>query len=226
MTAIPKTKYEIIVGKDNKRYMKVPVEDIKGALPGPIQMDEQGRQFVLMPVIEQQAPQPAPKKKRPLILSWSIYGVVGCLVLSVIGAIVNRNNPSAPASAPAASAAKPAVTLNAPVAVKAEPTAVPPTEAPAPTQAPPTEVPKPQLAKVGDRVEAGGIALTIVGVSRAASINDIFNPKDGNEFLVIEAIIENVSRAMMRHPTTPSTSRLKTATAFRPMGHCWHQTQI
>jgi hypothetical protein len=85
-------------------------------------------------------------------------------------------------------------------------TVVPATSAPAgqataapgqPTSAPaaaPTEAQvAPAVAEVGDRVELNGMALTVVKVDHAAELGGIVKAKAGNEFIVTEVIIENVS---------------------------------
>jgi hypothetical protein len=46
---------------------------------------------------------------------------------------------------------------------------------------------------IGERRESGGIALTVLGVSKMESI-DYFTPESGNVFLVLEVVIENISR--------------------------------
>jgi hypothetical protein len=66
------------------------------------------------------------------------------------------------------------------------------TNTPAPTDTllpPPTQ----NVGLVGERRESGGIALTVLSVSKAESI-DFFTPDTGNVFLIIEVLIENVSR--------------------------------
>lgn len=55
-----------------------------------------------------------------------------------------------------------------------------------------TDVPA-AVAKVGDRVELNGMALTVVKVDRAAELGQFNKAKDGNEFVVAEVLIENVS---------------------------------
>lgn len=45
-------------------------------------------------------------------------------------------------------------------------------------------------AKVGDRAEAGGVALTVVSVQRLSSLGQFQKAKAGREFLVAEVVIE------------------------------------
>src|SRR6266540_3213771 len=61
----------------------------------------------------------------------------------------------------------------------------------------PTKTPRPSatpnIGVVGERKEVGGIALTVLNITRMNGI-DFLTPKEGNNFLVIEVLIENVSR--------------------------------
>jgi len=73
-----------------------------------------------------------------------------------------------------------------------------PTNTPESTNTPaPTDTPLPpptqNVGVVGERRESGGIALTVLSVSKADSIS-IWTPESGNVFLIIEVLIENVSR--------------------------------
>ncbi len=77
-------------------------------------------------------------------------------------------------------------------------TANAPTNTPGPTNTPaPTDTPLPPPTQnagvVGERRETGGIALTVLSVSKANNIS-IWSPDAGNIFLIIEVLIENVSR--------------------------------
>lgn len=74
------------------------------------------------------------------------------------------------------------LTASAPTAKPATP--VPPTNAPAPTQA------ARKLGKIGERVEGGGIALLVNGVTEGKG-TAIYKPK--GVLLVIDATLENVS---------------------------------
>jgi Domain of unknown function (DUF4352) len=49
----------------------------------------------------------------------------------------------------------------------------------------------PAVAKIGDRVELNGMALTVVKADHAAELGGIMKAKAGNEFIVTEVIIEN-----------------------------------
>jgi hypothetical protein len=58
---------------------------------------------------------------------------------------------------------------------------------------PPSSTPKSIIGALNERVERGGIALTVLSVSKMDKI-DIWTPSEGNIFLVIDVLIENVSR--------------------------------
>ncbi len=48
--------------------------------------------------------------------------------------------------------------------------------------------------KVGQRLEASGMALTVVQVYSLDKIDDLWTPKAGNVFLIVEVDVENVSK--------------------------------
>jgi hypothetical protein len=58
----------------------------------------------------------------------------------------------------------------------------------------PTAASVAQLAGVGDRVEMDGAALTVVKVSRADAQGPLLKAKEGNTLLIVEVVVENVSR--------------------------------
>jgi hypothetical protein len=49
------------------------------------------------------------------------------------------------------------------------------------------------VGKVGDRVEANGVALTVVKVEKATQISDFQKAEEGKTFVIAEVLIENVS---------------------------------
>ncbi len=51
-----------------------------------------------------------------------------------------------------------------------------------------------RIGKVGERVESAGTALTVNGVKRADRLSDLFTPKPGNVYVMVDVTIENVSR--------------------------------
>lgn len=75
---------------------------------------------------------------------------------------------------PAATSAPAAGATNAPAAPEA-------------TAAPATA----SIAKVGDRIEQNGTALTVVSVEKKAEISDFQKAKAGNTFVLAEVLIEN-----------------------------------
>lgn len=125
--------------------------------------------------------------------------VIVCCVLS---ALVGRGRSTPTASAPTAALAQAAAVTQpttAPEATAAPAAAPVPTDAPAateePTSAPePTAAPSaPSLASVGDRVEANGMALTVVKVDQVKKVGSFQKADAGNVFVLAEVIIENVS---------------------------------
>jgi hypothetical protein len=169
---------------------------------------------------------PTTPRRSPLF--WILAGAGGlfafvclCLVgLTVLGK--NTPTPTAIAQRPAA-----ASTLQAtPTAVAA--TAVAPTDAPAvaptaaPTAEPPTELPTippltvtPALSAigaVGERREAGGIALTVAKVEHVAKLGDFQKAKAGNEFIIAEVILETTGRD--KAPYNPFYFKVKDGDGF------------
>lgn len=149
----------------------------------------------------------------------TILGLV--VVCCVLGAIIGRNAPkpttTAATSAPAAASAPTAATQ----AIAAEPAATvapEPTDAPAPPDTPvpipvPTDVPAaPAIAKVGDRVEANGIAFTVVSVKKADKIGDFLKAETGNTYVIVEVLIENVN--VDKAPYNPFYFKVKDADGF------------
>jgi hypothetical protein len=148
----------------------------------------------------------SPKKRRRLLPI--VLGLVGaCLVLAFIGALLSPSEePVAPAptSEPAAVAAQPTATPQ-PVATA---TPVPPTATPEP----PTATPEPPaMAQIGDRVEAGGIALTVNSAQTMASF-DFMTAAEGNTYLVVDVLLETTDRDMA--PYNPLYFSVKDSDGF------------
>ncbi len=80
------------------------------------------------------------------------------------------------------------------IAVASRGGGTPTAQAPGQTTAPQAEATAPGLPKVGDRVEAGGVALTVMGVTTVNSISDFLKPKEGNVYLVVDVLIETTGR--------------------------------
>jgi hypothetical protein len=84
------------------------------------------------------------------------------------------------------------------------------------TQQPsPTDISSPatNIGKIGERVEASGIAITVKGISRANTLLDVMKPKSGNVFLIIDVLIENVSRDE-KAPYNPLYFKIKDSEGF------------
>jgi hypothetical protein len=171
---------------------------------------------------------PAKKNSTLIIIAALIGGVIflcfGCAVLGAIGNMFNKTATVA-TSAPGnitevdVSAIQTAAvqTALAGVPAQAQATEEPVVAAPQPTDVPaPTETPQPlpseDLCRVGEQCQANGIALTVLNVSKMDSIS-IFNPESGNTYLVLEVLIENVSRSEDT-PYNPMYFSLKDADGF------------
>jgi hypothetical protein len=145
-----------------------------------------------------------PKRRLPLILG-ALLGL--CLLLAIIGALSGGGDqPAAPVATdtpPPAVAAQPAPTA----------TLAPPADTPIPpTATPQPPTPTPAIAQVGQRVEAGGIALTINSADTMASF-DFMTAVEGKTYLVLDALIENVGRDTA--PYNPLYFSLKDADGFQ-----------
>jgi hypothetical protein len=74
-----------------------------------------------------------------------------------------------------------------------------PTAKPAATLSAATEVSLPTetaapLPKVGQRVESGGIAVTVNSLSRVDKLGDLWTPKEGNIYLLLDVTLETTTR--------------------------------
>jgi hypothetical protein len=131
------------------------------------------------------------------VIILAAFVVLCCAPLTIVGIVAPK--PAATA-VPAVAVAAPAATKAPEVTVAATETSVPTVEAtatvaPSETAVPATETAAPPaLAKVGDRAESGGIALTVVMVERKAAMNDFMKAKDGNTYLIAEVVIESIDR--------------------------------
>lgn len=144
---------------------------------------------------------PAPQKNNTITIIAIILGGIFalCLVCLVLGMIGNILNPqTASTTVPPTEISMDAILTSAVKTVTVEQTQ---SAAQAATQEPaqaPTETPQPaaspNFGKVGDRIEQGGIALTVVNVLKVASVSEFLQPEPGNTYLVVEVIIENISR--------------------------------
>jgi|SRR6187549_755854 len=82
----------------------------------------------------------------------------------------------------------------------------------APADVPTVAAPAPVVAKVGDKTELNGIALTVTKVSRAAELSQFQKAKDGNEFVIAEVVIENVDTD--KAPYNPLYFKVKDSDGF------------
>lgn len=112
------------------------------------------------------------------------FAVLGIIIVAIVGAVAgSRQSPQ---------------TVTSPVTTKP---AAAPADSPKPVAAQPTEKPaaKPEpkpldLAKVGDRVESAGIAITVNSVKRADAAGQFMKAKPGRTFVIADVTIESVSR--------------------------------
>lgn len=81
--------------------------------------------------------------------------------------------------------------------------------APAATAAP---APAAVIGKVGDRVEANGIALTVVKTEQKDELSQFQKAKDGNTYVIAEVLIENVS--VDKAPYNPLYFKVKDGDGF------------
>lgn len=129
---------------------------------------------------------PTPKKRRRL-LPILLGAIVLCVVLVFVAALIS------PAEEPAATVADQPPVSAATIAVE------------------PTAARQPAQAQIGDRVEAGGIALTIQSARTLASF-DFNTAAEGNTYLVVDALLENVSHDAA--PYNPMYFSVKDADSF------------
>jgi hypothetical protein len=154
---------------------------------------------------------PTPKKRRRL-LPILLGAIVLCVVLAFIGALLSPSEePAEPvADQPPASASTATVAVDPTATPQPLATATP--VQPTATPEPPPATPAQSIAQIGDRVEAGGIALTINGASTVSTI-DFMTAAEGKTYLVVDALLENVSRETA--PYNPLYFSVKDADGFQ-----------
>jgi hypothetical protein len=135
-----------------------------------------------------------PKKKRSTIKTMGI-GCLGCagllvLLLIVVAAISPRGATST------STASAPPTAAPATAQASAKPDAAPAAAQPAPTPKPVAKAEEKSVgaASIGQRVESGGIALTVMGIQKTDSLSQIMKAKPGRTFLVADVLIESVTR--------------------------------
>lgn len=119
-----------------------------------------------------------------LVIGVGVLACVGLLVLSSLG----RSGQPGQSAAPVAN-----------VASK-------PTQAPDPTAAPST------IGKVGERLDAGGVTLTVMGVEKVKEIGTFQKAKDGKMYLLVEVLLETTGRD--EAPYNPIYFKVKDADGF------------
>lgn len=146
-------------------------------------------------------------------LGKAVLSIAGLLIICcVIGVLVPRRIQAPAAAAPTAAPQGAAPVAEQPTAVP-EPTGAPdPTDAPEPTQAPEPTAAPPSAAKVGDKVEANGIALTVMNVSKAEAIGSFQKAEAGNTYVIVEVLIENISAE--KAPYNPLYFKIKDSDGF------------
>lgn len=136
-----------------------------------------------------------PKKKRSTIqtLGLGCLGCGGLLVVAfvILAAIGSRGTPNSTATATQEpskpqSAESPPKPTTPPVAVGQS--------ASTPKPVAKVEEKASGPARVGQRVESGGIAVTVVGVQRAEALGQFLRAKPGRTYVIADVLIESVSR--------------------------------
>lgn len=129
------------------------------------------------------------KSKRNIIIGIALVLVVACIFCGVFSSkFSSKSTPTAMVQAPVEVNTE---AIPTPTVQPVEPTSPPqPTDTPLP---PPTEIPSNSIGALGERIEKGGIALTVLNASKTTDIS-FMQAQSGNIYLVIEVLIENVSR--------------------------------
>ena len=148
-----------------------------------------------------------------------ILGIGGCMTLIGLGLIgAKEEQARQQAAAPASSAGAPVVNGVVPQpgiadgsapAVKAD---TPPANGDMPQQAEAAVSEPVRIGKSGERVEAGGIALTVVGVERLPSLNEFMKAGTGKTYLVVDVVIEATTRD--KAPYNPFYFKVKDSEGF------------
>ncbi len=141
--------------------------------------------------------------------------IAAALFAALLAACGSTGAPTvtSPTNAPAAAEAPtsaPAVEATA----MPEPTAMPEaTAAPGATAAPEATA-APAVAKVGNKVEMDGFAVTVTKAERATQIGDFQKAQDGREFIVIEALFENTDTDKEKADYNPFFFKIKDSEGF------------
>lgn len=148
-----------------------------------------------------------------------LIGVVVVIVLIVVIAAASSGGQSGPkVEAIATPTAAAGTQAKAQPVAETKPTSVPAATgvpAPAATKAPaPPATPKaPDHGTVGQKVTSAGVGLSVVNVKRTSdSGNQFIKPKEGNEYLIVEVVIENEGRD--KTPYNPMYFKVKDGEGF------------
>lgn len=120
--------------------------------------------------------------------------VVGVIAIAVIGLMVSGGSKATATATPTVTAQKPAESKPAASNSTAAAPAAKPAEAAPAKPAAKAEAKASTLGKIGDRVESGGVALTVVGVDRTDSMGQFFKAKPGRTYAVVEVVLETTGR--------------------------------
>jgi hypothetical protein len=122
-------------------------------------------------------PQPTPSSSNRLRLPLIAVSIVCVIEAIAIAFLLGRD-----------ATARPALALT-------QTTSPPPPSSSTPTPAPESPSPSPAVArgKVGQRVDSGGIAMTLVTVSNEPRFKELFTPRPSEKFVDVELLIENTS---------------------------------
>ncbi len=132
--------------------------------------------------------------KRRIIAALAVMLVYGLIVACGSGAPAATI--TSPTSAPGTATSAPnAVSTAAPVA----------TTAPEATAAPAA----PTIAKLGDRVDYQGVAMTVAKAERTTQIGKYQKAQDGREFIVVDVLFENVSAEKTQADYNPFYFKVK-----------------
>lgn len=125
-----------------------------------------------------------------------------CIIIGLVARSGSRSGPSAAVVAPTTKA--PSVS---------EPTAQPvSTAALAPTEPPSEPTAAPAIGKIGERREAGGVALTVVKVEKAKKIGSFQEAGGGKTYLLTEVIVETTGKD--KAPYNPLYFKVKDKDGF------------
>jgi hypothetical protein len=119
--------------------------------------------------------------------------------LAILVALLGACAPDTVPTAPLAPATPQLPAAAAPVIARSTSPPIAGTSAPPPTVA--NTTPTPQTAIVGNlgqRIESAGVALTVEAVTTEKVVDSFYRARDGNTFLILDVVIENVGENPVR----------------------------